>query len=500
MAPDTSRTIFEPGRNCWQVARAHRASLIVDAGDYYHVIREAMAKAQRRILVIGWDFDTRISLEPLEQGEQENLGGFFLRLIRSAKSLEIYVLKWSFGAKKQFLKPRAAWLLWKWYRTRQIDFKFDAAHPPGCSHHQKIVVIDDSMAICGGIDIAANRWDTTRHHDEEKGRVNPDGKAYGPWHDLTFAMQGPVAQVLGDLGRDRWGIAGGGELVKVSGAKADCWPEDLAIDFTDVDIAISRTRAAWQDVAEVREIEELWLDMIGAARLMVYIENQYLTSAKIAAAIAKRMEEPDPPEIVMVMPRKADGWLEQRAMDAARVQLARMVGKVDRLDRFRIYVPVTEQGTDIYVHAKIAIVDDRILRVGSANLNNRSFGLDSECDVTIDTALPANTGKEGQIAALRTRLISEHLDVAADAVTGKLAETGSLIATIESLRGEGKTLELLDLEKPGPFDCFIADNELLDPEHPDKFLEPISQRGLRKTWAEGLRKVRGTGWRRRDRT
>jgi phosphatidylserine/phosphatidylglycerophosphate/cardiolipin synthase-like enzyme len=138
--------------------------------------------------------------------------------------------------------------------------------------------------------------------------------------------------------------------------------------------------------------------------------------------------------------------------------------------------------------------------VGSANLNNRSFGLDSECDVTIDTALPANTGKEGQIAALRTRLISEHLDVPADAVTGKLAETGSLIATIESLRGEGKTLELLDLEKPGPFDCFIADNELLDPEHPDKFLEPISQRGLRKTWAEGLRKVRGTGWRRRDRS
>jgi phosphatidylserine/phosphatidylglycerophosphate/cardiolipin synthase-like enzyme len=123
------------------------------------------------------------------------------------------------------------------------------------------------------------------------------------------------------------------------------------------------------------------------------------------------MGEANPPDIVVVMPRSAEGWLEQKAMDAARVQLARAIGKVDKGDSFRIYVPVTKGGTDIYVHAKLMIVDDRILRIGSANLNNRSLGLDSECDMVLDCALPANKGSEKVIAELRTRLLAEHLGV-----------------------------------------------------------------------------------------
>ena len=71
-------------------------------------------------------------------------------------------------------------------------------------------------------------------------------------------------------------------------------------------------------------------------------------------------------------------------MDAARVRLAQVIGSADPDNRFRIYTPVTEGGDDIYVHAKIMIVDDRILRVGSANLNNRSLGLDSECDLALE--------------------------------------------------------------------------------------------------------------------
>ena len=90
------------------------------------------------------------------------------------------------------------------------------------------------------------------------------------------------------------------------------------------------------------------------------------------------------------MPRKADGWLEQQAMDAARLKLIQAIGRNDKGNRFRVYVPVTKDGEDIYVHAKIAIVDDRLLRVGSSNLNNRSQRLDSECDVTLDCALAAN--------------------------------------------------------------------------------------------------------------
>ena len=88
--------------------------------------------------------------------------------------------------------------------TRAIQFKLDSAHPPGCSHHQKIVVIDDCFAICGGIDMTGDRWDRPAHADDDPGRVRPNGKPYGPWHDATMAVDGRLAAALGELACDRW--------------------------------------------------------------------------------------------------------------------------------------------------------------------------------------------------------------------------------------------------------------------------------------------------------
>lgn len=485
--------IVAAGRNCWRIEHAHRASVVIDAADYYHLVHEAMEKAEQRILVLGWDFDTGVTMERGAGVRPETLGQFFLRLAKENPSREIDILKWNFGAMKQFFHARAVWMLWRWARTKAISYRFDSAHPPGCSHHQKIVVVDDWFAVCGGIDISAGRWDTSAHKDDDPERRNPDGKPYTPWHDVTMLMTGAVARALADLGRDRWQVATKHQLAELNDQPEALWPDDLAVQFHDVDVAIARTRAEYREVEEVREIEALYLDMIAAARRFIYFENQYLTSPKIAAAIADRMDEEDPPEIVMVMPRTAHGWLEQIAMDAARVELARAIGKVDRLNRFRIYVPVTQGGEDIYVHAKVAVVDDRFLRVGSSNLNNRSLGLDSECDVVIDAALPANRDTQPAIAAIRTRLLAEHLGVEEAVFAEKFEQAGSLVDAIEALRGDGKTLELLDLIKPGPFDKFIADNELLDPEHADGFLEPLHERGLRKQW----NRVRG--WRGRSR-
>ncbi|WP_397475425.1 phospholipase D-like domain-containing protein [Pusillimonas sp.] len=487
--------ILAPGRNCWRIEQCARASVIIDAADYYRCIRQSMVVAQHRILIIGWDFDTRVLLEPTKR--RETLGHFFLSLAKQNPARRIDILKWSFGAKKQFLSPRAAWTLWRWARTEAIEFHFDGAHPAGCSHHQKIVVLDDRLAVCGGIDIATARWDTSRHADEDPHRRLPNGKPYPPWHDATMMLAGPIAAVLGELGSDRWFCATSKKLEPVESPAREMWPADLAVQFENIAVGIARTRAQYNDLSEVREIEALYLDMISAAKRFVYIENQYFTSAKIAGAIAKRLEEPDPPEFVLVMPRTADGWLEQMAMDAARTRLARQIAECDHKNRFRIYVPVTQQGGDIYVHAKVAIVDDRLLRIGSSNLNNRSLGLDSECDVIIDAAFEPNHGTPKAMADLRTRLLSEHLDVTPDLFATRFEQCESLIETIEALRGNGKTLEALDLITPGPLEQYIADNELLDPEDAEGFLEPMSQRGLRKHWAQGLswirrRRKRGT--------
>jgi phosphatidylserine/phosphatidylglycerophosphate/cardiolipin synthase-like enzyme len=484
--------IVVEGRNCWRIERADKARMVVDAADYYALLERLMAGAKERILLIGWDFDPRISLKPDKDGKGEPLGDYLLRLAHEKPGRDIDILRWNFGAIKQFAVPRILSMVVRWKLTRSISFRLDSAHPVGCSHHQKVAVFDDHLAVCGGIDVGARRWDTRGHMDGDPRRTTPGGKAYMPWHDSTMILAGPVGNALADLGNERWQRATKKPLRDLEG-RGENWPDDLEADFENVEVAISRTRAEYDGCEEIREIERLYLDMIAAAKRFIYFENQYFTCGRIAAALAERLNEDDPPEFVMVMPETADGWLEQMAMDAARVQLVREIAKARHGDRLKVYYPRTKRGEPIYVHAKTAIVDDRMIRVGSANMNNRSMGLDSECDVTIDAALPANAGVEPVIRRLRESLIAEHLDVDPAEVARRFDETGSLIGAIETLRGGGRSLELLDLTKPGPFDEFIAENELLDPASPDEMFESLTERGLRKSWH------RGRDWMRRHR-
>jgi phosphatidylserine/phosphatidylglycerophosphate/cardiolipin synthase-like enzyme len=130
------------------------------------------------------------------------------------------------------------------------------------------------------------------------------------------------------------------------------------------------------------------------------------------------------------------------------------------------------------VHAKILIVDDHILRVGSSNMNNRSLRLDTECDVTIDTALATNAGCTHIVRELRDRLLGEHLGTDPAIVAEEIERSGSLIATIEKLRGQGKTLRRYETPDLSSVEKWLADNEVLDPEGPDEMFEPLSNRGL----------------------
>jgi phosphatidylserine/phosphatidylglycerophosphate/cardiolipin synthase-like enzyme len=471
---------LQPGRNCWAIEHADKARVIVDAADYFHTIREAMLKAREQILLIGWDFDTRIPLDQPSRRKGDppvRLGKFLLWLAENRPDLQIHILKWDLGALKLLGRGRSIIDAARWALHERITFQLDHAHPAGCSHHQKIVVIDDSLAVCGGIDMTADRWDTPEHKDDDPRRKRPNGHLYGPWHDTTMVVAGPIARRLGDLGRDRWELASGQRPPRPKGG-ADLWPDELEPIFRNVRLGIARTRAAFEDRPAVHEIETLFIDQIAAARRFIYAENQYFASRKIAEAIAARMAEPDPPEIVLVGPLRADGWLEQMAMDASRVRLVRAIGAKDRLNRFRVYSPVTEHGVPIYVHAKLTIVDDMILRVGSANMNNRSMGLDSECDLVLDCRLPENATACDAIGNLRRQLLAEHLGVDQQLLTEHLASSGSMIETIAALGGHGRSLCPLDVTEPDATETFIADNELLDPESPEGFFEPIARRSL----------------------
>ena len=454
--------LLEPGRNCWRAEMASRVSVIIDADDYYRAARQAMLTAKKQILLIGWDFDARILLTrddpPDHPDAPREVGDFITWLTRRNPDLDVYILRWDIGAIKSLFRGKTFRTLLKWRFGKQVHLKLDSTHPPGASHHQKIVVIDDCIAFCGGIDMTLSRWDTRAHADTAGERIDPDGCSYMAWHDATTAIEGAAARALGVLCRDRWHRAGGAPVRAIE-AVHDCWPACLTPDFTDTRVAIARTEPEMPDAEPIHEIEALYLDLIAAARHHIYAESQYFASRRVAEAIAKRLGEADGPEIVIINPARADGWLEQQAMDTARARLFAALKQRDLHDRLRIYHPVTRSGEDIYVHAKVLVIDDRVLRVGSSNFNNRSLGLDTECDV----AIAATTDETAvRIAGIRNGLIAEHLGTDTITIATRLAETGSLIATIDTLRTSGRRLRDYVVPDLDVVEAWLAENQVLD--------------------------------------
>ena len=476
-------TLFAEGKNCWKVAKAERFAVIVDAADYFKAARAAMLLAERRIMLIGWDFDARIRLrgEPLEPGEPETVGAFIRWLADRRPSLEIYLLRWDIGALKTLVRGTNIFTAVKWARHTRIHPRLDRIHPPGASHHQKIVAIDDCFAFCGGIDMTDDRWDTREHLDDQPERLDPGGKAYGPWHDATSAIDGPAAAALGELARARWRCSGGAKLEPIEG-RSDCWPPGLEAQFENVDVAISRSIPAMPDQQPVTEIEQLYLDLIASAKRTIYAESQYFASRRIAEAFGKRLAEPDGPEIVLINPTTADGWLEPIAMDTARARLVTALRSLDPHKRLRLYHAFTAGGAPIYVHAKIMVIDDVVLRIGSSNMNNRSLRLDTECDVTIDRSRHDAPRLGDNILAVRDGLIAEHLGLDPEIVTARIAREGSVIAAIEQLRGPGRSLRPYQIPDLNEVEKWLADNEVLDPEGPGEMFESPTKRGLFKGW------------------
>jgi hypothetical protein len=473
-------------RSVWRYGMATRAHVVIDAADYFELMRDVMCEARQRVFLIGWDFDTRILLSAGRRwwhlGKRKRfparLGSFMLWLAHRTPALEIRLLKWNVALLKSIFRGTMVFDLIRWARSSSIDFKFDSAHPIGCSHHQKIVVIDDKVAVCGGIDMTSDRWDTREHVEHDKRRRRPTGRSYDPWHDVTMMMEGEIAQALGELGRERWKVAGGGDMPACKPQDESPWPDRLHAEFENVEIGIARTRAVWSDLPQVDEIENLFVEQIARAKRFVYAETQYFASRRIAEAICERLVEPDPPEFLIINPLTAHGWLEQVAMDSARAELVRAVQEVDHAGRFRIFVPYTTGGTPIYVHAKLTIVDDEVLRVGSANMNNRSMGLDSECDVFIDVARPANAHVGPKITGLRHSLIAEHCGIGEDEIAGMLEKHGSMAALMDALPRTGKHVRPLELPELSDAEKALAESAVLDPERPGELFEPMARKGL----------------------
>ena len=151
-----------------------------------------------------------------------------------------------------------------------------------------------------------------------------------------------------------------------------------------------------------------------AARELVYLESQFLWLPELVGTLAERLHAP-PSErfrVVVVLPSKPNNGEED-----TRGMLAHLTDADGGRGRFLAATLDAMTGSTVdalYVHAKLAIVDDRWLTIGSANLNAHSFYNDTELNIQLcDGALARAT---------RLRLWSEHLGLREDEVAGDPAE------------------------------------------------------------------------------
>jgi len=483
------RGLLVPGRNCWRLAHATRVGFLVDGSEYFGAVRAALAGAQRDIFILGWDIDSRMWLVPggANDGFPEPLREFLDALLAERPQLHIHVLSWDFALLFALEREWLGRLKFGWLTRSRLHFELDSHHPTGASHHQKLVIVDDALAFVSGFDITFNRWDTPRHSPAEPARHNPDGTRYPPFHDVGALVDGEAARALGELARERWRRATG-LTVRPPGPKTGSvsWPAGAAIAISDVELAIVRTEPAFDGAPAITEAKQLHLDAIAAATKSIFAENQYFTSRLIADAFESRLRDAGGPEVVVVSPMTQSGWLEVSTMGVLRARVHRRLVQADTHHRYNMYCPwlgddAPPAGRCLNVHSKVLVIDDELLSVGSVNLSARSMSLDTECNLAIEAK--GEPRIRAAIAALRARLLGEHLDKDPAVVAAECERSGSLIAAIESLRDQGRSLRPLGVAPEEEWSAVLADQPMIDPEEPvdvDSLLSDVVARHERK--------------------
>lgn len=457
--------MLDVGTTCWRAQIAPRSALLMDMEPYLAAAKSAMTQATRTIHFLNWAFDpdTILDHDPPGHAGPLTIGKFLKALGEARPDLDIRILCWNSPVAVAASQRFFPWRSRRFFADTRVDFRLDGTVPPGASHHQKVLVIDDAVAFCGSCDIGPDRWDSPDHlhPDRRRGKTAQGFPCYDCRHEVMVAVDGPPATSLGELFRERWTRATG-DVIADAGPAPDVWPVGLESDLQNALIGLSRTQAPWRNWPEVREGEAATLAAIASARTTLYMENQYFTSPLAAEAIAQRLDEPDGPEVILVSTGHSPSWFDQMTMDKTRSAFLKRLEDADRHGRFRAYSPVTRNGRIIIVHAKLAIIDDRLIRIGSSNVNNRSQGFDTECDLTLEAG--AGPATRPCVSEFRDRLIAHWLGCDERDVDQAVKAHGGVGGAVESLRAKGlDRLRPLQSRRHGAFSRFVATHHLGDP-------------------------------------
>jgi phospholipase D1/2 len=365
-------------------------AVLNDAAEYFAALRDVLLRAELQVYIVGWDIHSETELVGpsgrVHDGLPVKLGAFLQALLQRKPALHINILTWDFAA---LYAAEREWNSAKKFTAGcdgRLCFCLDACLPLGSAQHQKIVVVDSVIAFVGGVDLTIRRWDTSEHRLDHPLRRDPDGKPYPPFHDVQCMVEGQAAAALCEIAMARWKAAGR-TSVHLSPVAGDHWPASVPVQGQAITAGIARTEPRTDTQEEINEVSRLFEASIKAANRFIYIENQFTSANELARALARRMADVPALRVLIVTPKAHSSWFESRAMQGGRGGFLEPFVAAGVTDRLRILYPAIsdiKSSVAVMVHSKVMIVDDGFLRIGSANINNRSMGADTECDLAFE--------------------------------------------------------------------------------------------------------------------
>lgn len=439
----------------------------------------------------GWQFESNVQLVLGKEAEccdhPTELVAFLRSLCEQRPELEVHILAWDASPIFTFEREPLQRLFFSARGHKRIHYKMDNAHPFGASQHQKLVVVDRSVAFVGGLDVCQSRWDRRRHDAQDADRHKPNGACYPPFHDVQAYVTGEAVDTLREWFCERWKKAQGYEIPERELPRRDLEVKS-SFDIDDATaIGLARTLPRMEEphTARVGELYELHLRAIANAERVIYMENQYFSCDELGDAFERRMRRGGPPlDIVIVLPEKSAGFKERISIGVYQQRILERLGKVakDTGHHLGVYYQATQGAkgdVPVFIHAKVLAVDDRFLLISSANASNRSMGFDTELGIAWEAPQPT-----ASLRNARMELLAEHVGIAPE----ELADNTDLVARLDAIARQRKFQLRIHKrnvdEKPGwLLSRFIPEHTVFDPDDPRQMHEALPEPGA---WLDKL--------------
>jgi phosphatidylserine/phosphatidylglycerophosphate/cardiolipin synthase-like enzyme len=272
------------------------------------------------------------------------------------------------------------------------------------AHHEKMVIVDNQIGFCGGLDLSRGKWDTSAH--EYDNPLRDTGSE--PWHDVHAMVSGPVVWDLIYHFHQRWTFS---ESKSGRQARKLKIKSNYVVRSKQGSVQAVALRT-WDELDRHGGVQAWYATMFRKAKKSIYIENQFPFQNSFATKLLqKRLEQERDLKVIIVCPMEPNlpgfigSMIAKMSVNDLKNNLATLrqagEGRVKTYSLIAQHPAIPVKRRQIYVHSKVMIVDDKWVTVGSANIDKNGFRDSSELNLGITSPKMASE--------LRTRLWQEHL-------------------------------------------------------------------------------------------